>query len=218
MNKIIKIIVSGAIAIVMSYVVFFTYEIVVYAHSSSWEKWKEYTWLIKDAEKYVEIGHSNIRKRSVRSIIRYKKDYRITIWEFKDLGEIDLDNIFYNEKLTLDEVNIRSGEVFNPKGKSRVKVKYGYSFNKRFKLHIDKRSEIHKRFEGTNYKGFSADIYKMSFSNRCGEHQILFDYQEKIPSVVVLYKARGSFYVIIIDSSSPNYPIHWTAINYLSLE
>ncbi|WP_321516023.1 hypothetical protein [Marinifilum fragile] len=126
-----------------------------------------------------------------------------------------MDSIFYNEKLTLDEVDIRSGEIFNPKAKNRVKIKYGYSFNKRFNLHLDKRSEIHKRFEGANYKGFSADIYKMSFSNEYGEHQILFDYLEKIPSVVVLYKARGSFFVIIIDSK---YPVHWTAINYLNIE
>lgn len=215
MNKIVKIIVSGAIALVISYVAFFAYEYLRCGHSMSREKWKEYLWLLRDSEKYVDIGRSNVKKSAVRSLIRYKKDYRITIWEFKDLGEIYLDNIFYDEKFTLDEVDFRSGEIFDTKTKRRVKTKYGYSFTSAFSIHLDKRSEIHKRFEGANYKGFSADINKMSFSNENREHQILFDYQEVIPSVVVLYKARGSFYVIIIDSK---HPVHWTAINYLNLE
>ncbi|MPQ47318.1 hypothetical protein GCQ56_09875 [Marinifilum sp. N1E240] len=215
MNKIVKIIVSGAIALVISCVAFFVYESLRYSHSRSWEKWKEYTWLIKDSEKHVDIGHSNVRERAIHTLFWYDNHTRFVIWEFKDLGKIDLDNIFFDEKFTLDEVDIRSGEVFNPNAKNRVRVKYGYSFNNAFSIHLDKQSEIRKRFEGANYKGFSADISKMSFSNEYREHQILFDYQEKIPSVVVLYKARGSFYVIIIDSK---HPIHWTAINYLNLE
>ncbi len=69
MNKIMKFIISGAIAIVISYVAFFVFEIVMYSHSTSWEKWKEYMWLVKDSEKNVEIGHSNVRERSIHTLI-----------------------------------------------------------------------------------------------------------------------------------------------------
>ena len=44
----------------------------------------------------------------------------------------------------------------------------------------------------------------MSFANETGETQILFNYQNTVqPTLLLFYKARGSFFVILVNSDEP---------------
>ena len=238
-NKIKKIIIIG-IGCYLAYNLYFFYEIARYGYSMNWETCKQYLWIFKDYvigdlkefERDSFVCLSYTKKRDVCNIFHYYHDnwhYPITVWEFKDLANVDLNKISINQNVILDNIKFISGGIMNPDSSMPITVNYGFSFRSGIGINLDRLSRIDGTFEGPNYGGFYGKIHKMSFSDGKGKHQILFEYiddmynhltkQYNIPfsyTVFLLYKGRESFYVIIISSRKPFEDA--SIINILNLE
>jgi len=217
MNKIAKII----IAIIICYLSYFVYGIVkiaIYGHSSDWETCKQYMWIFKDSainslvnppQKF--LCYSAVKKRDVHNVFHYFHHdiYTVIIWEFKDLGNTDLNKVAVNSNVNLSNIKFHSGEILHSDSSTPITINYGFAFHNALNINLDSYSKIDGTFEGANYKGFYGKINKMSFSDDQGKHQIIFDYTPKpyktsfSPTVFLLYKRRQSFYVIIINSKHP---------------
>lgn len=219
MNKTLKIIISGVIAIVISYFAYFFYGIIRYSHSSNWQTYKQYMWIFKDSVKSdidTNFCYSYLKKRDVYNNFHYKGTYNIIIWEFKDLSIAELKKATINQNVNLDDVKFGSGEILNKKSDLEITIKYGFTFNYSMNVNLDGYSKIERNFEGANYKGFYGSINKMSLSDEKGEHQILLDYTEgQTPTVFLLYKGHQSFYLIMINSEKP---FDESIINILNLK
>lgn len=212
MNKLKKII----IAVVICCLIYFVY--VTYWYSHDWETCKQYMWFFNDSamNNLIEpYGHlvcaSDIKKRDVRNVFPYSQDgnmYPIVIWEFKDLADANLNKITINQHIDFSDTKLR-GIILDTQSSMPVTVKYTAAFHNTMNVNLDGLSKIDGTFSGPNYKGFYGSINKMSFSNEKGEHQIVFDYTDKLyktsfsPTVFLLYKGHQSFYVIIINSKQP---------------
>ncbi len=217
MNKILKLVFSFLVAIVIFYFSFFIYQLIRYGHSVNWETSKQYTWILKDSVKNeLNTGFSYVQRRDVYTYFRYDDINSVHVWDFKDLNKLDLRNISFNEKIALNKVEFRSGEIMNKRDYLEIHNKYGSSFNNGLNVNLDECSNIERTFETDNYKGFYGSLNRLSLSNKLGEHQIIFDYSFGIiPTVFLLYKGHESFFVIIINSEEP---FDESIINILNLD
>jgi hypothetical protein len=214
-NKVAKIIIAG----LACYVIYFVYVTVRYGHSHDWNTCKQYLWIFKDSVKNdidppsrYSICAGWTKKRDVYNFLHYyNKDemYIVAIWEFKDLTNINLNNITTYQDTDLSNIKFISGEILNSDSSFPVTINYGFSFHNAMNINLDSYSKVAGTFEGPNYKGFYGKLHKMSFSDEKGKHQIVFDYTDKpyktsfSPTVFLVYKGHQSFYVIIINSEKP---------------
>ncbi len=199
------------------YLAYFAYETVRYGHSHDWNTCKQYIWFFKESVKQDidppgSLCISWIKKRDVNNVLHYchnNETYPVTIWEFKDLANIDLDKITIKRNVNLSDIKFISGEVLHSESSFPVTINYGFAFHNALNINLDSYSKIDGTFAGPNYKGFYGKIHKMSFSDEKGKHQIIFDYTDKphktsfSPTVFLVYKGHQSFYVIIINSEKP---------------
>lgn len=207
MNKTIKIIVSGLIAIPVCYFVIFIFEFLVYSHSIDWERCKQYTWIFRDSIKTdidPNICGSYVKRRDIYNSYLYKRTYSIIVWEFKDLDLAKLNKTAVYENVDLDDVKFSSGEILNRHSDPEITIKYGFSFKNTMNVNLDKYSHLEKSIIGSNYKGFYGTINEMSLSDENGRHFIIFDYQSaKEPTLFLFYKGHHGFFVIVINSKIP---------------
>ena len=189
-------------------------------HMPSFEACKNYLWIFKDSvrqdvdppNRYSVCG-SLVSKRDINNAFHYFHEnqfYPVLVWEFKDLGHLDLNKISINKNVNItNNMDSWSGETLDAKSGIAVTIKYGFNLKNSLNINLDEFSKIDGFFSGPNYKGFYGTINKMSFSNEKGEHQIIFDYTTESyqtsfsPSVFLLYKGHNSFYVIIVNSTKP---------------
>ena len=215
MSKI-KTVIKIIILLFVLYLLYFVY--VTYWYSHDWEACKQYMWFFKNSIRNdidppgYSICFSLVKKSDVYNIFHYVHDrdmYPIHIWEFKDLGNADINKMNINQHIDFSDIRFRSKEILNSNSSVPVTIKYGFAFHNTMSINLDGLSKIDGTFSGPNYKGFYGSINKMSFSNEKGEHQIIFDYTDKpyktsfSPTVFLLYKGHQSFYVIIINSKQP---------------
>jgi hypothetical protein len=170
MYRKLKILAFGLIAIVICYVIYFFYEIIRYSHSSDWQTYKQYVWLIKDSLKNevdTNFSYSYVKRRDVYNMI-HLKGYNIIIWEFRDLDKTKLKKININQNVNLDGIKFSSGEVLNKKSDLEITIKYGFEFNYGMNVNLDEYSKLEKSIERESFKGFYGSINKMSLSDERG--------------------------------------------------
>jgi len=207
MNKTKKLIISGTIAIIVCY---FSYRIIRYERNMyhiEMSNYKPYLWVFNDFAKKdinTKIFVGCVRKRDIMYNYIYKNDYRICIWEFKDLSNSEFKNMNINQNVNLDDIKFDFGEVLNKKSSPEISVNFDHFFKHGININLDKYSKIEKRIESTNYKGFFGKVNKMAFSDETGNNLVLFDYPEGLETnLFLLYKGNDSFYIIIVHSPMP---------------
>ena len=75
---------------------------------------------------------SDVKKRDIHNIFSYYRDhdmYPITIWEFKDLANVDLNKITINQNINLDNIKFRRGEILDSDSSSPITINYGFVFH-----------------------------------------------------------------------------------------
>ncbi|MBP6531901.1 MAG: hypothetical protein KA285_01390 [Bacteroidia bacterium] len=216
MNRAVKII----FGIIIFYLVYFFGGILIFSHSLNHEAWKNYTWIFKDSIRMdIEnpLNYSDVKSKDIRSVFHYNDyEYYIIVWEFKNLSNLDLKNVKIEPNVNLDNITFWAGEVLDSKSDLQTTVKYGFEFDDGFNINLDRYSKIDKRIESTKYRGFLGNVHRMALSDSKGDHQIIFDYnQGKGQTICLVYKARNSFYLIVINSKKP---IDEGIIDVLNLE
>jgi hypothetical protein len=213
-----KKIVITIIAVVVICIAYFVYVVIEDGHSFNWKTCKQSTWIFKKSvTKDIDpngrsLCSSYVKKNDIFNTFHYfhgRDMYPIFVWEFKDLRNVDLGKITINQNIDLSNIKISFGETFHANSSSPVSIKYGFSLRGGLSVNLDSFSKIDGAFHGPNYKGFYGTINTMSFNNKKGKPQIIFDYSDKpykssfSPTVFLLYKGHHSFYVIIINSEKP---------------
>ncbi|MDP4186239.1 MAG: hypothetical protein Q8862_13930, partial [Bacteroidota bacterium] len=200
-------IISGIIALAICYFADLIFMAIKYDYHVELANPKPYLWLLKDSARkdidpYFVAGC--IRERDVLYRYIYKYKYHIVIWEFKDLSSTNLKDIAINQNVDLENISFSPGILLDKKANPEYSVKYGPLFEYGMDVNLDKDSKIDKSFETSNYKGFYGTINKMSFSNEKRKHLILVNFIEGMnPALFILYKNRGSLYMIMIHSDKP---------------
>jgi hypothetical protein len=194
-------------------------------HSADWKRSKDYLWIFKDSVKKdidTNFNFSWIKKRDIYNHFIYKGHYLITLWDFKDLYPLGLDNVIINTNVTLDKLDTYygKGEVLNSKSSPKTAIRFGRTFHNKIKINLDNNSEILKKIETNNYKGFYGVVNEMTFANESDEDYIQFLYPEgRIPTLLLLYKKSPELYMIIIESNDNiNYKFDEKILDILNLK
>ena len=178
----------------------------LYSVSSSdgkmdYNKYKEYLFLFKDSEiKNLDklFCMSFVNERDVYTNFNYKHLYFISVWEFKDLKSIDLNSISVNINKNLDNIKFDDTRGY---GKD-ILFEKNIDFKGKMKVDLDEKSIVEKEINGLNYKGFYGLVDRMVFGNGEKDLVLFHSTKKKIPTILVLYKNKNSFYVIKIESDS----------------
>jgi hypothetical protein len=218
-NKTLAKIIAVAFAIIIGFFAYFFYGIIRYSHSADWHIYKQYMWVFKDSAKSdinTRFCYSLIKKGDIYNDFYYKDTYKIIVWEFKDLSNVELKKATINQNVNLDDVKFERGEILNMGSDLEIPINFGSVFNNAMNVNLDENSKIERTFEGTNYKGFYGSINQMSLSNEKDEHEILLNYTRGLtPTVFLFYKGHQSFYIIMINSKKP---FDESIINILNLK
>lgn len=179
----------------------------IQSHSLLQTKYKEHLWLVKDSVKKdfnKFCSYSLSKDRDIWSHFIYKKNYYITVWEFKDLGLLNLQEVSVNFNKPLNTLTSDgNGETFAG-GNPEVQVRYGYKLGSKLSINLDKDSRVIKRIVSSNYSGFYGVINRMGFESGENENFALFDYPKgPMNTLLILYKKNGSLYVLILESKRP---------------
>lgn len=219
MNNLFKL--SGVVilTLISGYSIYF-FTVLSYSHSVDWDMDKQYLWLFKDSvikDINTDYSFSKVEERDVYNNFHYK-DYNIVIWDFKDLRDANLQNVLIKNHVELgsSKVKFSAGEILNKKSDMDIAIKFRFAFSDVMNINLDTYSEMFRTIQGKNYKGFYGNLNRFSLSNGRGEHQIFFDYTEgKTQSVVLVYKNKTGFYLIVINSKQK---IDENCIDILNLE
>lgn len=199
--KILLIVIASLIGCYLLYSVFI---IVKNRHHVEMHNYKPYLWIFNDSVRNdvdTNIFVGSIRERDILYQYILKKRYNISVWEFKDLREIKLNEIPINSNVDLSKVSIIPYELLNKNESPEITVELGFSFSGLIGLNIDEQSKITKFIETPKYKGFYGVIHKLSLSDEKGKHLVVFDYHSgNEPTVFLFYKTSKGFYVIFINS------------------
>ena len=200
-----KRIIRGIAIVIIVFFAQFCFKFYVWGHHFE-RNLSRYLWLFNDSSKskidhYYYSGEN--RKSDTYYTYIYDESYYISIWEFKDLSEADLKNIFIKQNVILDDIKFFSAERFN-RGVDNlptITLKLGFKFRDfKMDVNLDDESKIYKKIDTNNYKGFFGKINKMSFNDSKGKPLILFEYYGYKPTLFIMYKAKQSFFVILVDS------------------
>lgn len=217
--KEIKILLIVIISLIGGYLLYSVFIIVKNRHHVEMHNYKPYLWIFNDSVRNdvdTNIFVGSIRERDVLYQYILKKKYHVSVWEFKDLSEIKLNEIPINSNVDLSKVSIIPYELLNKNESPEITVELGFSFSGLISLSIDEQSKITKFIETPKYRGFYGVVHKLSLSNEKGKHLILFDYPSgNEPTVFLLYKTSSAFYVVFINSK--NVPFDEDIIKLLNL-
>ena len=134
----------------------------------------------------------------------YKRDYYILIWEINALNHVELEKILIQQGSHLDDVELIPGETLDYKSFHEEEIRLGPFFKDIINIKLDDHSEIITNIKAKNYRGFYASIKRIAFADSSGDILAMIHHLGKSsPSVVLLYKANNSFYIIFIDGDKP---------------
>lgn len=205
MSKLSKIIISGIISLILTYVAYSIFVAIVYHHSTEWNNRERYLWLFNDSVKAdldPRYAVGDVRDSDILYYYLYKRNYYIKVWEFKKVSIKQLDDIPINQNVLMNRYKLTSGEELH--GIPEIYVKFKIPFHDFISINLNEKSKILQNFQGENYRGFFGDINKMSLQNREGENLIMFDYKDKIePTLFLLYQKSERFFVLVVNSKNP---------------
>ena len=209
--------------IIVLLVSLFIYHLCNNAHRSSWNMSKNYMWIFKDSVKKdidTTISFSWIKEQDICSHFIYKRGFIITLWDFKDLYPLDLKDVSINTNVFINDIDVTGGkgEILNSKTSPQTVVKFGETFHTKININLDDKSTILTTLESDNYKGFNGVVNKMSFTNELNDDYIEFIYPKgKEPTLLLAYKNKSGFYLIIIELRNTNLKLDESILNIFNI-
>lgn len=183
-----------------------TFHQIYSAHSSNFMTTsRKYMFFFKDSivDKIDTLSASYVADQDIlNNFIYYDKDnrYYVAIWEFNNLRNYNLDDVFINTHSIMNKSKFDLQETLNPNGPCPISIKYLYKIDGMI-LNLDENTKILKELRGKNYKGFYGLVDRISICNKKGDPQIFFNFKSsKTPTIMLLYKGHNSFYVLKINS------------------
>lgn len=208
MKRTIKIVLIIIGSLLVCYATYFIFDAVAYAYTLDWTNTpQKYLWFFRDSAKNkidTNFRFSYIQKHDIYNHYIYDSKFYITIWEFKDLKNINLEKIPINLDKNLNNIVFGSGETINVGAIPEVTVKYGFNFHNSMNVNIGEGGIIDSSFKFNNYRGFYGSIHKMLLSNNQQQPLILFNYtHNQAYTLFILCMIHQNFYILMVDSVEP---------------
>ncbi len=170
---------------------------------------RNYLFLFKDsaASKLdYPTSYSCVSQQDIYNSYLYNDDkYCVMIWEFNDLRNYSLEDVFLNTHSIIRKSEFSWEETLDSKSFLPISIKYLYKIDGMI-LNLGENTKIIKELQGKNYKGFYGLVDKMSICDKRGEPQIYFNFtKNQTPTVLLLYKGHNSFYLIMVNPNNELY-------------
>lgn len=177
------------------------------AYHADWEKNKSYLWIFKNSIKNQidpSFSSSWVRKSDVINNYLYMGHYVITVWDFKYLSSLNLNDIFINSNVESKKIDLDhlKGEILDPGCNPETVIKYGVEIHEKMQINLDDSSEIIKKINANNYKGFYGIVNNVTLSNESNQECIQFLYPDgRVPTLLIIYKSTNGLYLIKVESN-----------------
>ncbi|BBD44009.1 Hypothetical protein PEIBARAKI_4002 [Petrimonas sp. IBARAKI] len=214
--------------LITGYATYFIIDAAIFKHSITTGKkeWRNVLFLFKDSVKQdidtVIFGSFEKRNKDVLVKLHYipnsshlktkdkynhddstRIDYRIDIWQFKELSNYPKDSVKFYFNIDLTNLKIIRGEVLEPHYYNPISIKYGYSF-KTFGIQADSKSVITDQLiKGENYKGFMGRLNRIALINEKQDQDIFIDFEPNMQALILVVNKNSSFYFITITCNKP---------------
>ena len=201
-----KVVVFASVTVIVAYFGYYAFIDIVYSYDTGFLHHVPCPYLFSDKGRDgIERKFPLYAYRSTDSIYNYIYDgtdsahYYIEVWKIPALKDIKLSSVKFNENISLSGVRLYPSEILGEG--LETEVKFGPFFKHNISVDVDDYSKIAGTFEGQNYKGLYGNIEKIAFENDAGQILATHTYDNKpMPTMLIVYKGRGSFYVIIVNS------------------
>jgi hypothetical protein len=155
--------------------------------------------IVKDLHKFYSVGND----KGAIYAYNYKNDYRIVIWELSDYNLFELNKIEFHKEVDMHEANfspLATGAIENGP-ELTIESRLCLSFNGNITINIEEGSEILKEIKSDEYRGIYGKFRKIGIIDESNEYQMIFKYGGflSIPTELILYEARNSFFIIVIN-------------------
>jgi hypothetical protein len=186
------------------------FQILIFGHKTNFGSEKKYTYFFKkEHQKFLdEFGVCTYSKYDSQNCFHYKgklsnfdMGFLFTIWEFKNLNNIDVSKIDIQNKFDLFNYRIDNAEIFNPDSELRQDIKFDYTFKNGINININDTDTINYIFKGDSYFGCYGNFHAISLGNIIDKNQVVFHNDfEKPLTAIILYKKNKRFFVITVES------------------
>jgi len=146
MDKRIKIAIVSIVLLVVLYYGGNTIYVFKNMHHTELTDYKRYLWIFKDSVKCdvdTFFFRGEIKDRDILYNYNIKNDYIISVWEFKDLGKMELDKIPIKKDKNLNIVTLNSWEMINKDAINdpHITMKLNFSFNNDLIVNLNENSK-----------------------------------------------------------------------------
>ncbi len=227
-KKIIRLIVSGIIALVIYFIIIRPITLSIkYHYRVVKNDYRHYFWLLNDS---VQLDSSTmpdtlfavtgqVRKTDQYFNYNLRGQIHINIFEYKDLDNLKLNEVKFNYKRDFPSFKNIYGTVLN-EGVEKcpvITVKDKLPFHHSLKVDFNKNAHLKVIRNTDSYKVYFGKLTKMLLSNNENDPLVLFDLHT-VPNniLIAFYTARSKFLIIIITSDRT--PMNANYIHLLKLE
>ena len=179
----------------------------VYGHDTDFKSTNNF-FIFKDSIKsdIDSLRFSYYTKNDVLSYYHYTRisldkeiDFVVSIWEFKNLNKIKLENCEIGQA-NLDNVFFEEVQVLSLDSGNEKNVKYDFSFQNGFNIFIDKNDSIFKHYFDKRYKGYFGKFNKIGLKNKNGFQIIIDNSSVNNLTSFIIFKKKSSIYLVLINS------------------
>lgn len=169
--------------------------------------YRRYLWVFRDtAQKNVDpmISFGEVGEEDIEYSYIYNNDYFVEVWEFLSLKGSTLNNISIIENIDLSKDKIPFSIVnhSNRKKNPIITRKLGFVFENKMNVLVSDNSNIIKKINSKNYKGFIGNIDRVCLSDGKDNHLVSMDWPSKNElTLFLLCKKNDRFYIIIVNSN-----------------
>ena len=129
-KKVAALILTAVVGLILFIIIYITKN----SYKSDFVTAKKYYWLFKDSvikDLDANFNFSLVKERDIFNHFIYKEHYLITIWEFKDLGNVDISKTPIKLNVSIPDLYISYGRgcILDPHGNPETILHYNFKTN-----------------------------------------------------------------------------------------
>jgi hypothetical protein len=210
-KQISRVLVSGAITVILYFFLFQPiFEGIKYKHRIVKTDYSRFLWLLNDSIK-LDNSLGNAEYFSVTGLERDDDQYfnynleggvYVHILEFKDLGQLRINEVTYNYNGDLSKFKKNRIGIFNEDVVRQpiISIKFKLPFHNSLIVNFNPNAHINEVKNTPYCKAFFGSLDYMSLSNDEDEHLVLFDFSKAPEELIAFYTINSRFFVFIITS------------------
>ncbi len=217
-----KLVISGILAIsilVLSQVIYRLVKLAPYEYRPAVGYDNRYSWIFKDSvASELKKKYSISNKNDAIYIYEYKRKYSFFIWELSECRNVNIEDIKINSNYSFAKLSPPVTFFSYNDPNIDVEFKTKHSLSTLIGINLESGCEVFKDLNFQKFRYVHGRFTKFGFSNELGEVQFILTYRDfPVSSDIIFYKARNSFFIIVIRALGEK-KIDENTLNPLKLE